>query len=431
MMYKKFLAIFSCLSVIVCGCSKKEILQGKRENIEGITYTEFEVADRLKNTSVILPNPSSVKELTELYGGSQHLAINNSLSPKLNIKWRKDLKEDPVVSNILVLGNYIYAMNGCGKLFCISKNSGKKVWSSKVVEQPQFGTFSGGITNYKSVIYIVSNTSDVIAFDVALRKVIWKRTLDTFVKSTPVYASGKLIVTTASNKTYALNANTGNILWKYASNKEQLSCSMLGTPAVYKDSVICVYSNGDVVSLKLADGSVNWYEVLIPKSIVRSGSISLLHISASPTIIDDKVFVINSSSTMSLFDAQSGMRIWSRDIGSTSQPAIVNKDWVFLLSDMDLLCISLKDGSVKWHVNDYKKLVQKSRKFKKQAWFGPLVVNNQIWIFSELGSILKYDASTGNCLEQSSLRNVRFSGTPVIVGDTMYAQGNGRLYAIG
>ena len=114
-----------------------------------------------------------------------------------------------------------------------------------------------------------------------------------------------------------------------------------------------------------------------------------------------------------------------------SQPAIVNKDWLFLLSDMDLLCISLKDGNIKWHINDYQKLIQKGRKFKKCTWFGPMIVNNQVWIFSELGHIFKYDTSTGKFLDQIYLDKVWYMDTPVIVGDTMYAQGDGWIYAIG
>lgn len=430
-MSKKLLKICLCFLFILGGCSKKILLEGKRENIDGITYTEFDVANGLKNTPVILPNQSNTNELTKIYGDANHLSRNNNLSQKPSIKWRKDVGDDPIVSNILVVDSCIYAMNGRGKLYCLDRYTGKRLWASKVAKQVPFGTFSGGITNNKSIIYIASNTSDVIAFDISSRKILWKKTLDDIVKSTPVYISGKLIVTTASNRTYALEASTGNILWTYATDKEQMSISMLGTPAIYKGNIICVYSNGDVVSLKLADGSVNWYEVLVPKSIVRSGSASLLHISASPIVIDDKVFVVNSFSTMSLFDAQTGIRIWSKDIGTMSQPAIVNKDWLFLLSDMDLLCISLKDGNIKWHINDYQKLIRKGRKFKKCTWFGPMIVNNQVWIFSELGHIFKYDTSTGKFLAQIYLDKVWYMDTPVIVGDTMYAQGDGWIYAIG
>ena len=425
-------SVLVCVAMAVCGCKKTEVLTGQRENLEGITYTELNVSQDLKNIPVtVQPSLNNNNELTDLYGNQQHLAINHILSKHPKIKWCQKLGKRPIVSNILVLKNCIFMINGNGNLCCLDKRSGKLIWEKEISKQPRYGRFSGGITTDGRMIYAVTNTSEVSAFDITNQKVIWKKTLDDMGKGAPVCACGKVIVSTASNRTYALNPKDGSVLWGYKASKEQETLAVLGTPAVYKDNIICVYSNGDVVSLRISDGSVIWSDVLVPKSLLRSGGSLSLHISASPIVIGDKVLVINAFSTMSMFNAQTGNRIWSKDIGSVSHPAVIDHNWMFMLSDTDLLCMSIKNGDIKWKINDSKRLIRQNKDFKKCTWYGPLVVNGQVWIFGEFANILKYDISNGKFLGETYLHHVRYRDTPVIVGNTMYAPVYGKIYAIG
>ena len=427
----RLLSLCICFAITLCGCSKKEILSGTREEIEGITYAELHVSDEIKDRKISLPPPSSATELTRLLDNQQHLSMHHVLSASPKVIWHKSLGRLPIVSNILIIGKCIYSISGDGTLCCLDKDTGKRLWLHKISTQPQFGRFVGGITAHGSIIYIACNTSELVAFDFVHRKILWRKTLDDMVKGTPVCVSGKIIANTASNKTYAINPNNGDILWKYESSPEAIAIAILGTPAVYKNSAICVYSNGDIVSLNLSDGSVNWSDSLIPRAILRSGGTGLFHITASPIVIGDKVLVINAFSNMTLFDAQTGIRIWSKDIGAVSQPAVIDKEWAFVLSDTDLLCISLKNGAIKWRTNEPKKIIKKNSEYKKCTWYGPLIINNQVWIFNNFANILKYDISSGKYLEEIYLHHVRHRSTPIIVNNTMYSSVYGSIYAIG
>lgn len=419
-----------CFTVasLLSGCHKKEILKGRRDCIEGVTYTELDVNN--DESYIELKTPVNANELTELFDNHQHLSAHHLLCKQPKIKWHTRLGRKPIVSNILVFGNKLYMVNGNGELCCLNKKTGKLLWNVQVSRQPNSGRFSGGICASNNVIFLTTNTSEVIAFDTLTQQQIWKRKLESMVKGTPVYTNGKLIVNTASDKTYALNASDGTVIWEYEESPAEISGTVLGTPAVYKDSVICVYSNGDVVSLKLSDGSVNWSDVLIPKSIAQSGGTAVFHISTSPIIIGDKVLIINAYSNMTMFDAQTGLRLWSKDCGSLLQPAIADENWMFILSGSDLLCVSLKTGKIKWRSTKLKELQKKDKEFRKYPWYGPLIINNQLWIFSECASILKFDVSTGLYLGDLYLHHVRHRDAPVIVGNTMYATVNGKVYAI-
>ncbi len=426
-MYKKLITCL-CLSIALCACHKKEILKGKRDSIVGVTYTEMDVNN--DESHIELRTPVNSNELIELFDNHQHLSMNHSFSSHPKIKWHKRLGKKPIVSNILVFNDKLYMVNGNGELCCLEKQTGRLLWKTKVATQPNSGRFSGGISANKNIVYLATNMSEVIAFDTKTRKQLWKKNLDGMVKGVPVFANGKLIVNTSSNKTYALNASDGSVIWGYETSPAEIAGTVLGTPAVYKDSVICVYSNGDVVSLKLSDGSVNWSDVLIPNSIVQSGSTAVFHISASPIIIGDKVLVINSFSSMTMFDAQTGLRLWSRDFGTLLHPAIVDDNWMFVLAGNELLCVSLKTGVLKWKSKSLHEMLTKNKELKKYPWYGPLVVNNQLWIFGECASILKFDVSTGTYLGNIYIHHVRHRDAPVIVGNTMYATAYGKVYAI-
>jgi outer membrane protein assembly factor BamB len=75
-----------------------------------------------------------------------------------------------------------------------------------------------------------------------------------------------------------------------------------------------------------------------------------------------------------------------------------------------LICLSFKDGSVKWisPINN-----------KKGELYGPLIINGDIVVFSENGNMMKFNAQDGKIKESVDLKT-SISSTPIIVDGSMY-----------
>ena len=249
------------------------------------------------------------------------------------------------------------------------------------------------------------------------------------IKGIPICIKNKVIVNTVNNCTYALNKNNGNVIWSYSLGEENITIlSSSSTPVLYKNSVICTYSSGDVISLNIDDGSANWSTVLIPNYMYNSGA-GLLQSVTKPIIIGDKVLVSNTNSMMALLDAETGTKIWEKKIGTISNPVIVNNKWIFIISDNNVLCIDFNNGNIQWKL-DLTKLYKDKKSCKDCFWYGPVLINNQLWIFCNNAEVFKLNLSDGKLIEKQYIHHVLHSDTPVIDNNIMFAQVYGRIYAL-
>ena len=413
----KLLTICVLIS-IVTGCNKKEILKGERHKIDGIVYMDDTV-----NPKAQKPNQFKYNE-----NSKNHTASHYKLSNQPKVIWNTRIGQDALLSNLVVTDKFIYAINGKGVLNCLDKKTGKLIWNQTIAPQIKDSKFIGGMSYHDNILYIGTNINTFIAFDTKSKKILWKKELDNSVKSIPFYHNGKIVITTANNHTFILNALSGKLVSATVADKADINLIRLGTPVAFNNNVICVYSSGEIISFNISDGSINWTDILVSKYMGNTSTI-IPNITASPIIIGNKCLIANSYSQMVLFDAESGVKIWQKNIGAISHPVVADDKWIFAICDNELVCFNLFDGSVIWKY-DLVKLFNKKKDSKLIKWHDPLLINNQIWLFTNSGSIVKFDAKTGKYLSDQYIHHVRHITTPVIVDNVMYTIANGCVYAI-
>ena len=393
---------------LLIGCNKNEQLTGIREEIKGITYNGMEVKP------------------------SKNVFISTTFSPQLNgslkVLWKRALGKMPIISNIIIDNNNLYTIDSNGNLYCINKNTGAIVYKQFITKPPQFNAMYGSISVNNGIIYIGTNTSEVIAFNTSNKKILWNTKFDNAINGTPICLNDKIIVNTINNITYALNKNNGKIIWKHSSDEESIKLLSASFPVLYDNSIILTYSSGEVVSLDINTGNVNWSRLLIPNYVYNSGS-ELLQPVTSPVIIGDKVLVSNVNSLMVLLDAKLGNKIWEKKIGTATNTVIINNKWLFIISNNNVLCININNGNIQWKL-DLKEMFQTDKDYKNCIWYGPLLVNNQLWIFGSNADILKLDLSNGKLIEKQYVHHVMHTDTPIIYNNTLYTQVRGNIYAL-
>ncbi|MBQ9441285.1 MAG: PQQ-like beta-propeller repeat protein [Alphaproteobacteria bacterium] len=406
-MIKKYIALF-LIPLLLVGCNRDKPLTGTREAIQGITYTDLEVVP----TSNVVISPNSSPKLK-----------NN-----LKILWKRSIGRKPIISNFVMDNNNLYIMDSNGNLCCINKNSGKILYKKFITNPPQLHSFCSAISINNGIIYIGTNTNEVIAFNTKNKKILWNKKFNNAIKGAPGCFKDKVIVNTINNITYALNKKTGEIIWNYSSEEESLTFLSSSAPVLYNNSIILMYSSGDIVSLDLTTGKVNWHELLIPNYMYSSGA-NFLQSVVNPIIIGSKVLISNVSSMMVLLDAEFGTKVWEKKIGTISNPVIVNNEWVFVIADNNVLCINLNNGNIQWKL-DLKKLFKKNKNYNDCPWYGPLLINNQLWVFSGNADVLKLNLSNGKVIEQQYIHHVMHTDTPTIDNHKMFAQVRGNIYAL-
>ena len=163
--YVKYYLLFT-IPLLLTGCNKDKSITGTREAIEGITYNGMEV---IPVNNVVIKSKSSP-------------ILNN----RLQVTWKKSIGKKPIISNIVIDNNNIYTMDSNGSLYCINKNTGKVVYKQFITNPPYFGSLYGGISINNGIIYIGTNTNEVIAFNTKTKKILWNKKFNDSIKGIPI-----------------------------------------------------------------------------------------------------------------------------------------------------------------------------------------------------------------------------------------------------
>lgn len=166
----------------------------------------------------------------------------------------------------------LFLVSGMGEMVCISKD-GKKIWSVNYFPEyegvtPDFGISECPLVVGNKVIATPGGKkAAMVAFNVENGNVIWEtpsiNDVTQYVNPLLVeYGGKKMIVTQSADFIFAVNSNTGKLLWKFNYAAENTGpekrFAHINTP-VFRDGYLFVASGYDKVALKLKmrpDGSV-------------------------------------------------------------------------------------------------------------------------------------------------------------------------------
>ncbi len=130
-------------------------------------------------------------------------------------------------------------------------------------------------------VYVGSSDTNVYALDAATGEVIWKRATGDQVRATPTVAGGVVYVGSWDERMYALDAESGDVLWQ-----QPLSGEVQSTAVVADGLVYCASRKASVVALDASTGEVRWEHSYGTNMWVES----------SPRLVGDTVFIGSSAS---------------------------------------------------------------------------------------------------------------------------------------
>lgn len=150
----------------------------------------------------------------------------------------------------------------------------------------------------------------------------------------PIVANGRLYVATHAGNLYALKAETGQALWRFAANGP-----FLHSPAVAGDRAVAASTDGSVYGLEAATGKLAW------NFFGGRGGFS-----ASPTIADGLVFLGSRDGQFFALDAQSGKAAWRQTLGAPIRQTAAFADGALFVTSEDLRvhALAARDGKLLW-----------------------------------------------------------------------------------
>jgi len=222
----------------------------------------------------------------------------------------------------------------------------------------------------------------------------WSYTTGGAVASSPAIVNGVVYFGSYDGNVYALNANTGALIWKYATGNQIEKSS----PAVVNNIVYIGSDDDNVYALNAATGAKIW--------TYTTGA----QVESSPTVVNGVVYVGSNDGKLYALDASSGAYLWAAPLRGlvVSAPTVVNGVVYVGSIYSTIFALSASSGTQIWNFST-----------GAQIQSTPLVANGMVYVGSEDWKIYALDASSGALVWSFTTGGV-VDSSPALSGSDLY-----------
>lgn len=417
----------AALAVALTGCGlfegkKKEPLPGERIPVM-MMEQKLEPDPRIADLAVRLPPPEANPAWPQTGGTPDHAMHHLVVADVPKKAWTVNIGEGStddrrLLAQPIVADGKVFAMDTDNHVTAYETATGKRLWRVIVVpEEAEDDAFGGGMAYNSGRLYVTTGAAETLALNAETGDVVWRQSVTAPVRSGPTVASSRVFAISVDNQLHALDARDGGKLWSNAGIAEVASLMGGSSAAVEGPIVVAPYTSGELVALRLDNGRQVWSDTLA--AVRRADAVSALaDIRGLPVIDRGRVYAISNSGRMAAIDIRSGSRIWDISVPSVQTPWIAG-EFVFVLTTQDqVACISRRDGRIRW-VMDLPHWEDEKKQEGKIFWVGPVLASDRLIVAGSHGKILTVSPYDGKMLGQVDVDSpVRIS--PVVAEGVLY-----------
>ncbi len=302
-------------------------------------------------------------------------SLPKSSVPEFYVNWVKPTYDGSFIEHRkmnrmtpVVNDSLIIQGNNLEDLVAYNRENGREVW------RKQFkGGVEAGALQFKNRLYVTTNDGTVVALDIWNGKQLWSFATSSENISAPVMdvQTGLLYFQNSQNMIFCLDAESGKQVWIFTKNDiALLTIRGAATPALGQGQVYVGFSDGSFVALKASSGQVIWDQGLNRNKKFRD-------IDAQAVVYKDLVIVSGYEDKVYAIDALRGSIAWSYPVGSSVAATVVN-DQVYVGSTSgSILKLKAATGELIWSYSDVKGIPTQA------------VITDQFVIFGESRGKLK------------------------------------------
>ncbi|MBX3492850.1 MAG: PQQ-binding-like beta-propeller repeat protein [Parvibaculum sp.] len=323
----------------------------------------------------------------------------------------------------VIVGERIYVLDARGNVRAMERQSGRTVWTVSLVPKNENAAEArgGGIAYDDGKIFVTTGFGNVHALDPAGGTELWVQAIGDPFRAAPTATDGRIFAVTADNQMICISQDSGEVLWRHRGIVESAGILTSTSPAVSGAVVIAPYSSGELVALRVENGTPVWSD-----SLTRTGNVTSLSelndIAGRPVIDRNRVIAVSHSGRMVSIDLRTGERVWTRDIGSVQTPWVAGEYIFVVTTSQELLAISRRDGRIRW-LSALPRYKNPEKRTGNIEWSGPILVGERLFLVSSDRDAITVSPYTGEIGETISLSGGALI-PPVVAGGTVYVLTN-------
>lgn len=429
LMKRFLLPLTLLLAVSACGIgdwfgeSEDPPLPGQRIAI--LAYERGLRADpSIAETVVQLPEPYVNDNWAQPGGSAAHAMYHLSLSANPRRVWSADVGSGSgdvaqLLAEPIVVGETVYTMDSASLVSAFSTASGDRLWRVDLDEEEEYEGFyfGGGITFDNGRLFVSTGFSKVFALDAETGEVLWIHKAPSPMRSAPVASDGRVFVVTLDNQLLVLNEETGERLWNHVGVQEVAGLLGSASPAVSRETVIVPYSSGEVLALLADDGRSVWSENL--SDVRRLDPLAdIAQVRGLPVVDRDLVLAVSHAGRMLAVDLRQGVRAWQVEVGGVQTPWAAG-DYIYVVTnDGQVVCLQRDDGRIRW-VTPLPRFADPEDQEDPIRWRGPVLAGDRLVIAGSHGEVLSMSPYDGEVIGAISLGD-GVAVPPVVANNSLY-----------
>ncbi|MEX2520776.1 MAG: PQQ-binding-like beta-propeller repeat protein [Paracoccaceae bacterium] len=417
--------VFLVLAALgLAGCSlfedDEETLPGVRVPVRAIAEERMTPPDVAAQINEI-GQPTQNASWTQVNGGPTH-ALGHLAGPtSLSVAWRAKfgIGGERLTATPVIDGGRIYTLDSESKVSAFGTGGGAQ-WSRDLSPDDESSDdgFGGGLALDGGRLFVTTGFGQVIALDAASGEEIWRQKLSAPARAAPSVAGGVVIAIARDNNATAFSAEDGGIRWRVPGATSGAGIYGGASAAISPGGVaILPFGSGELIAVRAANGQRLWSDVLSGgrRGLARS---VISDISADPVIVGVAVIAGNQSGRLAAIDGRSGRRGWTRDFGARG-PVWADAQTIYLITDnAELKRLSAQDGSTLWSTT-LTEFTDPEDREGAIAYGGPVLAGGRLIVTSGEGEVLTFDPMTGGRLSATPVSGL--SGlAPVVAGGVVY-----------
>jgi outer membrane protein assembly factor BamB len=402
---------------------------GNRMPILSRIESGAEVDPALASVSVVLPPARGNAEWAQAGGAASksygHLALGENPSKIFTAKIAGSSNRVRLAASPVIGGGKLFAAGTDGVIVAFDKNTGAKLWENgggDMTKDQAPSAFGGGASYEAGRLYATNGVGEVKALNADTGEVLWKVKPAGPLRGSPTIAFGQLFVMTQDNQLISLKTEDGSLVWDESGSNTQSGVFGVAAPAAGQGSIVAGYSSGELTAYRYENGRSLWSDALARTNISTTVG-TITDIDADPIIDSGRVYALGQGGRMAAYELVTGQRIWELNLAGISTPAIAG-EWIFTLTDdARLLAIARSSGRVRW-ISQLQRYKDEDDKKGPIFWTGPVLAGGQLWVASSRGEVWKVSAGEGSASLFAEV-DAPVSLAPVVADGVLYLLDDG------
>jgi len=398
-------------------------LEGDRISVL-LNQRSLSPSPELADKNILLPAPTPNASWPQAGGYANHAMHHITVSDSLSVLWQANAgagatDEIRLVGSPIISGGRVFAMDSATAVSAFDAKTGKQLWRAALTpeEEEDDDHIGGGLAYENGVVFATTGFAQVIAINAASGEIMWRKQVVGPMRAAPTVRSGRVFAITIDSRLYALDAKDGSEIWSYSGISEIASLLGGASPAVDAGVVVAPFSSGELIALRAENGRILWSDSL--STARRTDVVSTMaHIRGRPIIDRGRVFAVSHGGLMVSIDLRSGRRIWQKEIGGLASPWVAG-DYIFMLTnDSEIAAVSREDGRIFW-VRGLPRFDDPETKDRPIVWSGPLLASDRLIVAGSNGEVQAISPYNGKFLGKIVMSS-GISVPPVIAGQTVF-----------